>query len=111
MTASYESLAVIEDFFGEELSADLISRFASMPNYQLRELLSRIDYAFKHGIPRRVRAVQGTSLSAQIAPFQPIFSNDTNLSFFAPAVISTFAVLRCRDQRWVSSRFWGRRRG
>jgi len=25
--------------------------------------------------------------------------------------ISTFAVLRCRDQRWVSSRFWGRRRG
>jgi len=87
MTASYESLAVIEDFFGEELSADLISRFASMPNYQLRELLSRIDYAFKHGIPRRVRAVQGTSLSAQIAPFQPIFANDTNLSFFAPAVM------------------------
>lgn len=77
MIPSYESIAVFENFFGEELDADILAKLADMPDYQLKELCARLDQSFKSWFLSKNNYLDASTLT--IPPFQPVYSHDANL--------------------------------
>jgi hypothetical protein len=79
----YESISVIENFFGEPLSKDIIRRFKGMPNYQLEELCTQIDANYLRWYHSRIRATATNSHAGRpdLPAFMPVYSGPLALSW------------------------------
>jgi hypothetical protein len=70
MIPTYESLNVIEKFFGEPLSEEVINRCEEMPKYQFKELYRQLDGFYRNWYHRRIL---GTASPAVDEPSLPAF--------------------------------------
>jgi hypothetical protein len=72
----YESISVIEKFFGEPLSKEIVRRFKSMPNYQLEELCIQMDANYLRWYHTRIRAIAANPNAGgpDLPAFMPVYS-------------------------------------